>query len=201
MTTAEEAAGVFDVGGPIVSVQSHPTGHINDAYLVMTDRKRYLLQRLNPTVFADADAVVANVVVVTEHLRSKGEPTLTVVPTTSGEPSWRDDIGASWRMYLYLEGARPLDVRTPADAAVVGHAFGRFHRVVADLDPARLRVSLPGFHDPQRRMAQLEAAVKSDPRDRLDAARQEVDALHALWPTIGSGLDRLPVHVAHNDAK
>src|SRR5438309_1653048 len=122
MTTAEEAAGVFDVGGPIVSVQSHPTGHINDAYLVMTDRKRYLLQRLNPTV-------------------------------------------------------------------------------VADLDPARLRVSLPGFHDPQRRMAQLEAAVKSDPRDRLDAARQEVDALHALWPTIGSGLDRLPVHVAHNDAK
>ena len=201
MRPAEIAAAAFDLAGAVLSVQPHPTGHINDAYLVATDRRRYLLQRLNPSVFTDPDAVMANLVVVTEHLRSKGEPTLTLVPTRSGEVSWRDESGAVWRMYLYLEAAHPLEVRSAADAAVVGHVFGRFHRLLADVDTARLRVSLPGFHDPERRVAQLEAAVGSDACDRLDSAREDVDALRALQHTIGSGLDHLPVRVAHNDAK
>ena len=34
MTGAETAAAAFAVAGSIVSVESHPTGHINDAWLV-----------------------------------------------------------------------------------------------------------------------------------------------------------------------
>ena len=203
MRTAEQAAAAFDVAGSVISVQPHPTGHINDAYLVTTDRRRYLLQRLNPSVFSDPDAVMANVVAVTGHLRSKGEPTLTLVPARGGEASWRDESGAVWRLYHYLEGAHPLDARTPDDAAVVGRAFGRFHRLVADLDPAALRVSLPDFHDPARRMAQLEAAVSADARDRLGDVCGLVDAIRTLRHEIAvdSALDGMPVRVAHNDAK
>jgi N-acetylhexosamine 1-kinase len=201
--TAGEAAAAFDVAGSVVSVTPHPSGHINDGYLVSTDRRRYLLQRLNPSVFADPDAVMANVVAVTEHLRSKDEPTLTLVPTRSGEVGWRDDSSAVWRMYHYLEGAHALDVRSPVDAAVVGRAFGRFHRVLTTLDPSHLRVSLPGFHDPQRRMGQLEAATDADPCQRLDAVSEYVGALQTLRHTIAAddALRGLPVRVAHNDAK
>jgi N-acetylhexosamine 1-kinase len=191
------------LAGSIVSVQPHPTGHINDAYLVSTDRRRYLLQRLNPSVFGDPDAVMTNIVTVTTHLRSKGEPTLTIVPARDGRPSWRDDADATWRMYQYLEAAHALDVRSPADAAVVGCAFGRMHRLLADLDPARLQISLPGFHDPRRRVAQLEAAVESDPHDRLRDASGEVEALRTLGDVLDpdSVLTDLPTRVAHNDAK
>jgi len=197
----DRAAAAFDVAGSIVSVQPHPTGHINDAYLVSTDRRRYLLQRLNPSVFADPEAVMANVVAVTTHLRGKGEPTLTLVPTRAGGSGWRDQdgAGAAWRMYQYLEGSHPLEVRSPADAAVVGRAFGHFHRLVADLDPTQLRISLPGFHDPARRVAQLEEAVDADPCGRLDDASELVDALLAF--AVDRSLDDLPVRVAHNDAK
>jgi Ser/Thr protein kinase RdoA (MazF antagonist) len=203
VSVAELAAGAFGVAGAVVSVQPHPTGHINDAYLVTTDRRRYLLQRLNPLVFSDPDAVMANVVAVTEHLRSKGEPTLTLVPTHGGDASWRDDSSAVWRMYQYLEGAHPLDVRAPDDAAVVGRAFGRFHRVVADLDGRKLRVSIPCFHDPGRRVAQLALAVEADPHDRLRGAGTLVDAVWQLRREINpeTALDGLPVRVAHNDAK
>jgi len=58
VTGADRAAAAFDVAGSIVSVEPHPTGHINDAFLVSTDSRRYLLQRLNPSVFTDADAVM-----------------------------------------------------------------------------------------------------------------------------------------------
>ena len=195
---AAAVAANFELGGTVVSLTPHPTGHINDGYLVETDRRRFLLQRLNPSVFPDGGAVMANVIAITAHLRSKGEPTLTLVPTRTGQQSWRDDGGASWRMYDYLEGARPLQVGSPDDAAVVGHAFGRFHRVTADLDPASLRVSLPGFHDPSRRRAQLERAVEADPCGRLAEVTELVDTVLACSvPSI----EGLPVRVAHNDAK
>ena len=199
MTLADRAAAAFDVAGSVVSVQPHPTGHINDAYLVSTARRRYLLQRLNPAVFADPDAVMANVATVTAHLRTKHEPTLTLVPAYAEEASWRDDAGAVWRMYKYLEGAHPLDVRSPADAAVVGRAFGRFHRLTADLDPARLRISMPGFHDPARRLAQLEKAAAADTCGRLHEVSALVEDLRAF--PVDRLLDDLPVRVAHNDAK
>jgi len=98
---------------------------------------------------------------------------------------------------------RPLRVETVDDAALVGRTFGRFHRRVADLDPGGLAVSLPGFHDPDRRMAQLEAAASADSHERLRDADEEVDALLTLGQTIGTSvaLAGLPTRVAHNDAK
>jgi Ser/Thr protein kinase RdoA (MazF antagonist) len=203
VTEAEEAAAAFDVGGPIVSVQPHPTGHINDGYLVTADDRRYLVQRLNPLVFHDPDAVMANVIAVIDHLRDKGEPTLTLVATTDGRPSWRDVNGAVWRMYEYLDGLEPLAVDSPDDAATVGRAFGRFHRLTATLDPARLRVSIPRFHDPAHRVAQLDAAADDDPHQRLQEVCDMVETLRAIRQTLDadSALDRLPVRVAHYDAK
>ncbi|MBV8979783.1 MAG: aminoglycoside phosphotransferase family protein [Acidimicrobiia bacterium] len=195
---AVAAAAHFAVVDSVTSVEAHPAGHINDAYLVSTDRRRYLLQRLNPSVFPDTDAVMANVIAITNHLHAKGEPTLTLVPTDTGGLSWRDGTGVAWRMYDYIEARRPLEVRSPDDAAVVGRAFGRFHRLAADLDPTSLKVSLPGFHDPARRRAQLERAASTDAHGRLADASELVDALlaHSV-PT----LEGLPVRVAHNDAK
>jgi Ser/Thr protein kinase RdoA (MazF antagonist) len=202
VSAAESAAGAFDVAGAVVSVQPHPTGHINDAYLVVTDGGQYLLQRLNPSVFADPDAVMANVVAVTDHLRAKGEPTLALVATTDGGPSWHDAGGTVWRMYEYLDGVEPLAVASVDDAALVGRAYGRFHRLLVDLDPAYLRVSLPGFHDPARRMAQLESAVHEDTFGRLHDVCAMVDALRTLRPAIAdTALVGLPRRVAHYDAK
>jgi hypothetical protein len=81
--------------------------------------------------------------------------------------------------------------------------FGRFHRLLADLDPTSLRVSLPGFHDPGRRAAQLQAAADADPNDRLRDVTAFVDALLTLRHTIAAdrALVGLPLRVVHNDAK
>jgi Ser/Thr protein kinase RdoA (MazF antagonist) len=200
---ASEAAAAFEVAGSVVSVVPHPSGHINDGYLVVTDRGRYLLQRLNPSVFADPDAVMANVVVVTDHLRAKGEPTLALVDSRNGAPSWHDDSGAPWRMYEYIGDAHPLAVETAGDAALVGRTFGHFHRLLDDLDPDSLRVSLPGFHDPARRVAQLESALDDDQHGRSAEAGPLVDELLQLrrLAAEGEALLRLPARVAHNDAK
>ncbi|MCU1448115.1 MAG: aminoglycoside phosphotransferase [Acidimicrobiales bacterium] len=203
MTEAAAVALQFALAGPVTSIERHPSGHINDAWLVVAGGQRSLLQRLNPAVFADPDAVMDNMLAVTVHLRVQDEATLTLVATRDGAASLRDDEGAVWRMYDYVEDVHPAEVRSPADAAVVGRAFGRFHRLVATLDPALLRVSIPGFHDPARRLAALQAAVVEDRHDRAGAVADDVDALVGMRPLVdaGRGLASLPVRVAHNDAK
>jgi len=196
VSDAESAAAAFAVAGSIVSVEPHPTGHINDAWLVTTDRQRYLLQYVNASVFPDPDAVMANIIDVTGHLHAKGEATLTLVPA-------RQSIDRRWRLYEYIEGVEPFRVQSADDAAVVGHAFGRFHWRCRDLDPASLCVSLPCFHDPGRRAAQLAAAVEADPHGRADDAESLVKALWELRREItpDTALEGLPTRVAHNDAK
>jgi Ser/Thr protein kinase RdoA (MazF antagonist) len=200
---AEAAAAVFDLPGEVDAVEAHPTGHINEGYLVRAGSRRYLLQRLNPSVFHDAEAVMANVVAVTTHLRAKGEPTLTPVATRDGASSWRGTDGAVWRMYDYIEDAQPLAVRSPTEAALVGRAYGRFHRLLSDLDISSLRITLPGFHDPARRLAALEAAVADDVCGRAAGVAEEVVAVAAFRHLVdrADALMLAPRRVAHNDAK
>lgn len=198
-----EAAEAFALPGPVEAVEPHPTGHINEAFLVVAGGCRFLLQRLNAAVFPDADSTMANIVRVTSHLAAKGEPTLTLVATADGTPSWRDADGAVWRMYEYISDVHPLEVAAPDGAAVVGRAYGRFHRLLADLEPACLRVSLRGFHDPARRLAALHAAVKDDACGRAQSVADELDVIAGLRDMAARAcvLDRAPVRVAHNDAK
>jgi Ser/Thr protein kinase RdoA (MazF antagonist) len=75
--------------------------------------------------------------------------------------------------------------------------------MVADLDPGRLRVSLPGFHDPARRLALLETAATDDLHGRATEAGSEVEALVDLrsLAELGRQLASAPTRVAHNDAK
>ena len=44
----------------VVDVERHRGGHINDSWLVTTERRRYLAQRLNTSVFDDLPALDHN---------------------------------------------------------------------------------------------------------------------------------------------
>lgn len=83
----------FALAQPPVSAQPYGNGHINDTFLVLTQNgPRYILQRMNRSVFHRPDQVMENIARVTAHLREKiiqagGDPnreTLTLVPTPEG---------------------------------------------------------------------------------------------------------------------
>ena len=83
----------FCLEGKVVSVEPYGNGHINRTYLVTTDRKRYIMQQMNTTVFPDTDGLMNNICLVTEYLKSKGEETLDVIPTVDGKSYFRDEKG------------------------------------------------------------------------------------------------------------
>ena len=67
--TYKPAAEQFKIEGAVQSVAPYGEGHINLTLLVTTDKKRYILQKMNTRVFPDSDALMKNICAVTEYLK------------------------------------------------------------------------------------------------------------------------------------
>ena len=89
---------LFDVEGKIVGCEAHGGGYINDTYCVTCEKDngekiRYILQRINHSIFKDPESLMENFVMVCDYLKeivaaNGGDPlreTLTVVPTKDGK--------------------------------------------------------------------------------------------------------------------
>ena len=201
----------FRLEGTPVSVERYGSGHINRTWLVRTDAgRRYILQRLNRTVFADPAAVMENVAAVCAFLagRTGGERRcLRLAPALDGTLYVRDEDGEFWRVYGFVEGCVCLEApETPEDLYQSAAAFGTFQSRLADLPAGTLRETIPRFHDTPDRYRQLRAAVGADAAGRAAGAGPEIafalareEAAGALQRMRQTGA--LPVRVAHNDTK
>ena len=64
-------AEMFDVQGEFVSAQPYGEGHINSTFLLVTTEEKYIMQKINSSVFSSPEDVMDNVVMVTEFLKEK----------------------------------------------------------------------------------------------------------------------------------
>jgi Ser/Thr protein kinase RdoA (MazF antagonist) len=210
----------FVLPGPCTGVAPHGHGHINDTYLLAcaaeSGPRRFILQRINTTVFRDPDALMENMGRVTAHAArrlaagpagGRREEVPAVVPTRAGGPLHRDGAGGCWRCLTFIADAESHDVlRTPEQAHAAGFAFGRFQSLVADLPGPRLHETIPGFHDTPRRCAALERAIAADARGRVRLVGPEIAAVRERHATAGRLLARhargeIPERITHNDTK
>ena len=187
------AAGIRDV----TDVSRYGSGHINETYKVETaSGARYILQRINTSIFKDGELLKGNVLRVTEFLRSKGVPSLEVVAYDS-----------PWRIYRFLEGYTSRDVVSePRQAYDVGRAFAKFQNDLADLPAPRLGDIIPKFHDTPDRLRQLDEAAAADVKGRAAFVAAEL-AFVDTWRAKASRIVDLmasgdiPERVTHNDTK
>ena len=207
-------ARLFAVEGDLLGVRPFGNGHINDTFCAVFQqsgaRRRTILQRVNPSIFKNAAALMENVRRVTRHLASKaaGEPeserrVLTLIPLKDGRPWHVDADGTYWRMYRFIEQARTYDaVSSLHQAFQAARAFGRFQALVADLPAPPLSDTIPDFHHTPKRFAALERAIAADVAERVAGARPEIAFALARKPIAGVLLDAgLPVRTTHNDTK
>ncbi len=212
--------GRFEVPGDVLAIARMPGGHINDSYVVTLqsgrDTRRYLLQRLNPSVFPNPDQVMENIERVIAHLQRALRPTggadverrvLTLVRTRVGATHVLDAAGAAWRLYPWIEGARVVEsVESPKQARQAGRAFGMFQRTLADYSGPRLHETIPRFHDTPRRYESLERAIEDDSLGRAKTAGPEIEFAESRRSLAGAFVDarsrgELPERIVHNDAK
>ena len=116
-----EIIALFQVYGDIQAVNRYGSGHINDTFKVDLSMGgvpvSYVLQRINDGIFTRPDRVMENIARVTNHIRGKfagaadaTRRTLTVIPARDGQPVARGPEGGWWRMYMFIAGARTIDL-------------------------------------------------------------------------------------------
>ncbi len=207
----------FKFEGDILTVNPTGNGHINDTLLVTTDAgKKYILQRLNQSIFKEPKNIMENIENVLSHLKAKleGMPNvdlerelLTLVYTDSGDCYYIDKTGDFWRSYLYIDHTISYDIVPNTEVyRSCAKKFGEFQKLLSDFDASILHEAIPNFHNTPVRFETFLKTLEADAVGRAASVKEEIDFLlarkedmHALTDKLEAGI--LPLRVTHNDTK
>ena len=214
-----EVIEAFQFQGTFVEGIPYGSGHINDTFRVTFEHEgkeiRYILQRMNKTIFLNPEELMENVSGVTAWLRKKiiergGDPereTLNLVPTKDGKNFFVDQEGEYWRGYLFIEGAATYDlVENNEDFYQSAVAFGHFQGLLADYPAETLHETIVNFHNTVDRFAKFKKALDEDVMDRAKDVQEEIKFVldreplaHVLCDLLAE--KKIPLRVTHNDTK
>ena len=208
---SREIASRFAINGEVTYCERYGQGHINETYLVETDKGvQYILQKVNNTVFKDVPGLMGNIASVTKYLGQRDpDPrhTLHLVPSREGEDYLVDEDGKPWRLYDFVTDSVCLQAaETPEDFYQSAVAFGMFQRQLAQFPADTLVEVIPHFHDTPDRYRQLREAIEKDVCDRKKLVEDEIafalareEEAASLMKQLNAGI--LPLRVTHNDTK
>lgn len=200
-----EAIKQFQIDGEVLSIEPYGEGHINVTTLVTTTKKRYILQKMNTSIFPDSDGLMKNICSVTEHLKTRGIETLTVVKTIDGSPYLKGEN--CFRVYDFIEDT--VTYQRVEDKEIFrnsGKAFGEFQNYLAAFDASGLTEIIARFHDTPKRFNDFKTALEKDVKDRAKTCEKEIAFALDRKDTFSKVVDGLkdgsiPLRVTHNDTK
>lgn len=212
--TMKEIAEGFRLEGTPRSVDRTGGGHIHETYLLCSETRRYILQKINQRIFPDVGALMGNFVLLTAHIRRKvtsrggdaERECLSWVPALDGRPFLRSG-GSAWRIFPFIENSVCHSAPDrPGILREAGAAFGEFLQDLSDFPVFSLSEILPGFHDSRARLRAFRESASRDSLGRKGIAEKDIAfaesraPLADLFPSaLGKG--RIPLRATHNDAK
>ena len=213
---------MFNLNGELINVSEINSGIINNTYVAEFKEKdgnikRYLIQRINTTVFTQPFKLMKNIENVTTYLRKeqmkegdKEHQILEIIRTKDGKNlGYIEENGerSYYRVYDFIENA--ISYNHADDAKIVynaGKAFGNFQRLLRNFPMVKLYETIPNFHNTPKRYNDLINDVILDPEGRVDEVTKEIIFLLTRRDDYGEiteklGTEDVPIRVTHNDTK
>jgi Ser/Thr protein kinase RdoA (MazF antagonist) len=185
-------------------------GLINETYLVTTASEPFVLQCINAHVFPEPEAVLTNLAEIGRYLASKTPDAVRLqiprlLKSETGGDSVRDEQGRIWRAISYI--AESISLETLGDlheARQAGFALGHFHHLLSDLNPSRLKDTLPGFHITPAYLARYrEVRATADSRSLNKECAAFIERHQAMADDLEAAKRQglLPLRIIHGDPK
>ncbi len=185
------------------------TGLINNTWTVNTEAGKFILQRVNHTIFKTPTDIAHNISLIGTYLSAYAPDYLFVMPQKTVE---QEDIiylpgDGYFRMFPFIKGSVTIDVVTTSSQAYeAARQFGRFTRLLAGFPADEIKITLPDFHNLSLRYAQFENAVLHASRKRMEEAtdiitflKQQVEIVQIFKEISGNGLFKK--RITHHDTK
>lgn len=177
-------------------------GLINHTFKIWEDgQPEYILQRVNTSVFTQPEALMENLLQVLPHLQGPGYRQTEVMRTRTGHAWVSDPESGFWRVYRYIQNSRTYPNSTdPSLASEAGRILGQFHQLLRNFPARRLQTTLPGFHDLEKRVGELEKAAQQAVQERARQAAPLVEKAETLIRACRQiPFASFPIRVCHND--
>ncbi|MBQ1244990.1 MAG: aminoglycoside phosphotransferase family protein [Clostridia bacterium] len=187
-------------------------GHINDTYLVSADEGKYIMQKINKSIFKDPVGLMNNISLVTEYIarHKENEPNydparvIRVIPASDGN-NYAVYEGEYFRLYNFVD-AISYDLSNNEILGKAGLAFGDFQNILDSFDASQLIEVIPDFHNTKKRFADFKKAVNDNLSGRAENAKKEIElalsyekASEVVVEEMAKGT--IPLRVTHNDTK
>ena len=181
-------------------------GLINRTWLLESGGKQFILQEINHQIFSSPDSIAYNIRVITDHLKAYFPDYLFVAPfptilganmVQSGE--------AYFRIFPFLQGSHSIDVvEEPAQAYEAARQFAAFTKRLSGLDPNRLKITLPDFHNLTLRYQHFELALLHGDPSRIRHSKKWIDFIIEHKKILGEfefSRPDLKIRCMHHDTK
>jgi Ser/Thr protein kinase RdoA (MazF antagonist) len=161
-------------------IEPFGSGLINNTWKVSANDTDYILQRINNTVFKKPHNIANNISVIAAHLTQHHPDYLFVSPCQNREGEqmlYKKGLGY-FRMFPFMPNSHSKDVvETPEQAYQAAAQFGRFTRLLSGLDIAKIKTTIPHFHDIDLRYKQFLTALKNGNPQRISETKDLINAL------------------------
>ena len=225
MEKIEKIAKQFNFQGKLLDIEENKQGNINTTYVVTCEnngvKKKYLIQKINNSVFKEPYLVMKNIELVTEHIKRKLEEnndtvhkTLSIIKTVDGENLYvyvnNDGEKEYYRAFDYIDNCISYDSlnesNNPLELAYqVGKSFGLFQRLLDDFPASMLGETIKDFHNVNKRFNDLLLSIENGATDRAFGYSKEIITLISMikeCSVIAKSLgNSVPIRVTHNDTK
>ena len=203
----------FHLPGSTEDISSLGSGHIHDTFLITcadVGRSKFVLQKFNDLVFKNPVEVMSNIAMVLDQINRLHDDTLAplkIITTRNGKLIYQDQSGNFWRIYNFIDNSDSFDqVERPEQAYGAANTFGRFFKLISELDPNALYTTIPDFHHLGKRFQQLKTAIDNDVVGKVAQYRNVVDFALSREPNVFEYIKLLdhnlvPTRVTHNDTK
>lgn len=215
----QEITAHFAVEGKLIYVEPFGGGHINTTYAVYfafenRPTLRYIVQKVNTSIFTQAEKLMDNIASVTEFLKEKvrkegGNPdreVLSIVKNLDGSAFYKDEEGGFYRLYHFVENATCYQIVTKDLFYQSAKAFGKFAKDLDGFEASGLFDVIENFHNTVDRFQKFQKSVAEDSHGRKKDCLAEIEFVMAREGFCSLVLDEIatgniPLRVCHNDTK
>lgn len=190
------------------TIERFGNGLINDTCLVKKEGDKYILQRINKAVFMNPFLIAENIEKIRVHLAATDKTYFFTAPCKAQDGATMVCVeNHYYRMFPFVKDSHTVDVvQTPQQAFEAAAQFGRFTRVLSNMDINTLNITLPAFHNLALRYSQFLEAIENGNAERIAEVQDLVQQLKQQASIVEEynhilNNDDFRLRVTHHDTK
>ncbi len=181
-------------------------GLINSTWLIHSNHKKFVLQKINTAVFTTPENIAFNIDLLSTFLQKNHPTYLFIAPlkTTTGKTMVKNN-DEYYRLFAFVPNSHTIDVvATPQQAFEAAKQFALFSKLLVQVDVGVLKNTLPNFHNLNLRLQQFNVAIKNGNPKRIKESKELIEYL-STQKSIAKIFDKrkleFKIRVTHHDTK